>query len=444
MVFSVSQWWRLESPSWDLGIFTQLARRYAHLEAPVVTVKGAGYNLLGDHFHPLLALLGVPYAIAPSALTVMLVQDLLFAVSVWVVAREAVRRHGAPVGSLVGASYAVSFGLVGAVAVQFHEIAFAVPLLALSLVALLRRRWPAAALWAAPLVLVKEDLGATVVALGLVLAWRARPDGRRAGWTGVALAAWGAVWLVVTQAVILPALNPDGEFAYADRLDLGAIARQPWLAVVHLVDDERKVATLLLLVAVTGLVGLRSPVLLVAVPTLLWRLWSPNYGFWGHTWHYSAVLMPIAFAALLDGVALARRSPRPWLRRYAGVSIAVAVTVAVMATPRLALGRFGEPSFWQPNPRATAAHLALDAIPAGASVETDPGLMNYLVDEHEVYWLGNAGNPVADYVLFDGSWAGSPASPDELAAWVADHHPGARYEVVHDDGGYLAARRTSP
>ena len=48
------------------------------------------------------------------------------------------------------------------------------PLLALSLVALLRERWLACALWAAPLVFVKEDLGLTVVALGLVLAWRSR------------------------------------------------------------------------------------------------------------------------------------------------------------------------------------------------------------------------------------------------------------------------------
>jgi hypothetical protein len=77
---------------------------------------------------------------------------------------------------------------------DFHEIAFAVPLLACSLSALVRRRPRAAAAWALPLVFVKEDQGLTVAAIGLVMiapqagrAWieadgvgnRARRRGRR-------------------------------------------------------------------------------------------------------------------------------------------------------------------------------------------------------------------------------------------------------------------------
>lgn len=442
VTFSWSQWRRLETPSWDLGIFTQLAQRYAHLQAPVVDIKGAGFNLLGDHFHPLLVLLGLPYRIAPSAVTVMVVQDLLLAWSVYVVAREAVRRLGALPGSLVGAAYAVSFGVVGAVAVQFHEIAFAVPLLALSLVALVRRRWWPAALWAAPLVFVKEDLGATVLVIGLLVAWLSDDD-RRALWLGRALAAWGVVWLVLTQAVILPALNPSGVFAYADRLDWRDLATHPWLLVTHLVDDWRKVITLLLLVAITGLVGLRSPVMLVAVPTILWRFWSGNDGFWGHTWHYSAVLMPIAFVALLDGVELAGRSPRAWLRSYSRSAVAVAVTVGALVAPQVALGQLGTPGFWHPNPREAAARGALAAVPAGASVEADVGLMNYLVDHHDVYWMGNKGNPAADYLVFDSAWSSGQKTPAALVAWATAHHPGATYTVTYDAGGYLVAERTS-
>ena len=57
---------------------------------------------------------------------------------------------------------------------DFHEIALAVPLLAFSLSALVRGRVRAAALWALPLVFVKEDQGFTVAAIG------ALPDLRRA------------------------------------------------------------------------------------------------------------------------------------------------------------------------------------------------------------------------------------------------------------------------
>ena len=51
------QFRNLVARSWDLGIFTQLARAYGELRAPIVPIKGDAVNLLGDHFHPLLVLL---------------------------------------------------------------------------------------------------------------------------------------------------------------------------------------------------------------------------------------------------------------------------------------------------------------------------------------------------------------------------------------------------
>ena len=45
------QFRNLVARSWDLGIFTQLARAYAELRAPIVPIKGDAVNLLGDHFH---------------------------------------------------------------------------------------------------------------------------------------------------------------------------------------------------------------------------------------------------------------------------------------------------------------------------------------------------------------------------------------------------------
>jgi hypothetical protein len=46
-VFSVTQWNLLDSPSWDLGIFTQLAKAYAGLDAPIVPIKSEGFNSSG-------------------------------------------------------------------------------------------------------------------------------------------------------------------------------------------------------------------------------------------------------------------------------------------------------------------------------------------------------------------------------------------------------------
>ena len=79
--YSLAQWRALVVPSWDLGIFTEAIQAYSRFEAPTVPIKSPGYNLLGDHFHPILALLGPVYRIFPSALTLLVAQDVLLAVS---------------------------------------------------------------------------------------------------------------------------------------------------------------------------------------------------------------------------------------------------------------------------------------------------------------------------------------------------------------------------
>lgn len=444
VTYSVLQWRRFESPSWDLGIFTQLARRYAHLEAPIVTIKGDGFNLLGDHFHPLLTVLGVPYRLFPHALTLLVVQGLLFAASTYVVGRHAVRLLGALQGTLVGAAYAVSFGLVGAVAAQFHEIAFAVPLLALSLVALLRERWLAAALWAAPLVFVKEDLGLTVAALGLVLWWKMRGRDTQRPSLGLWLTGWGFGWTVLSTAVLIPALNTQDQWDYGSRIDVVGIATHPWTAITLLVDNGSKIITLLLLVAITGFIGVRSPILLVALPTIMWRFYADNGYYYGHTWHYSAVLMPVAFAALLDGVLLARRSPRPWLRRYSLAAAPVAVAVAAMLVPQLDVARLGRPDeLWAQSDRAVEARQVLATIPDDATVETDIGLMSYLVDRTDVFYVGNANNPVPDYVLIDQYGGGWNPAPNDAAQYAQDRFAGTTFRIVYDAGGFQLAQRTS-
>ncbi|HEX8766718.1 MAG TPA: DUF2079 domain-containing protein, partial [Jatrophihabitans sp.] len=41
---------------YDLGIFDQALRNYARFRAPHVPLKGTDYNILADHFHPIIAL----------------------------------------------------------------------------------------------------------------------------------------------------------------------------------------------------------------------------------------------------------------------------------------------------------------------------------------------------------------------------------------------------
>lgn len=433
-VFSVTQWNRLSSPSWDLGIFTQLAKAYSGLGAPIVPIKGEGFNLLGDHFHPVLVLLGPAYAAAPSGLTVLIVQNLLFGLSVAVVARAGMRLLGSVAGIAVGTAYALSWGLQSAVAAQFHEIAFAVPLLALSLEAVLRRRVVSAVLWGGLLVFVKEDLGLTVIALGLVIAWRLRTA------AGLWLAVWGALWLIISVRLILPALNSSGQYDYSDRIDVGAMLSDPAAAVVDLVSGTAKHHTLLLLVLAGGFLFLRSSLSLVLLPTLLWRFASGQEGYWGPDWHYSAVLMPVLFLALVDGVHSLRRSRHAWTRGIAMAGVPAAVAACLVLVPSQKFGVLAEPHTYRQSDRWDAAHRMMDLIPEDSSVESGVVLMAYLVPEARVYWLGNT-NPAPEYLIVDAEdWSWGPVRPSDAEAHAEERYPGTDYTPVFSEAGYQLVR----
>ena len=433
---SVARYQRLDVRSWDLAIFSQAARSYRERGYPVVDVKGPGFNLLGDHFSPVIAVFGPLWAVVPSPVTLLVAQAVLLAVSVGVVLAAAVRHLGVTGGVAVGLAYGLSFGVVEAADFDVHEVAFAAPLLALAGSAYLRRDWRAVCLWAAPLLLVKEDQGLTLVAIGGVLVLS---GGRR--W-GFGLAVVGVVATLVVLLLVIPALNPDGGYAYWERLSGdgdgagGALLRAPLEAVWPPV----KIETLLLTFGVTGFLALRSPWALVAVPTLAWRFLSDESNYWGTDWHYSLTLMPIVFVALVDGVVRARDSSPSWLARYSAqvpsVALAVALALSLQAPWRdlVRSQTYGDPQ------REAAAARVLDRIPDGSSVATDVGLIAPLVPDHDVYFVGTDVGPdavVPDWVVVDTrlGWQTDPAT------WAEHQWPGTTWRPVAIDPEYLLARR---
>lgn len=54
-LFALERHRQFNTAGYDLGIFDQAVRRYAHFQAPIVPLKGMSYNIWGDHFHPIIA-----------------------------------------------------------------------------------------------------------------------------------------------------------------------------------------------------------------------------------------------------------------------------------------------------------------------------------------------------------------------------------------------------
>ena len=539
--YSLQQMKHWVTPSWDLAIFTQMAQAYSHFSVPIVPIKGPDFNLWGDHFHPILVLLGPIYALFPSPTTLLVVQNALVAFASFAIVRFTQRAFALAqkaelattgtaesaqnanlvkyrgviptiTGLLLGAGFALSFGVQQAIAAQFHEVAFAVPLLAMSLGYLVlasrvsgteRARYLAyACWWSLPIAFVKEDMGITVAVIGLIIfirtGWlstavdilmprlsagtpapmRTRMQQLYSSWARTPAVAestmvmmWGVFWSVVAVYVILPYFNSGGNFDYADKVNFSAALGDPFGSALQMLSNNTKLATLGLLLITGAVLWVISPLAAIALPTLAWRLLSTMESYWASTWHYSLVLMPVVFLALLDAVVRVRYGVVPAaipVRSGARVAdsasaqegdaaaepgrlSAMARRMPVWALPAVALFLAASPIFvpgsQQPlaslaNTQFTASALtttdqmkqdAVQKVPEGVSVASDLSILTQLIPGRTVYWIGHTGDPAPDYVVIDrrsNSWGGNP--PTNAAQYAADRygHSYAKYATV--------------
>jgi uncharacterized membrane protein len=444
---SILRYTHFSAMSWDNAIFVQEVRQYAHLHAPIVTIKGVGYNILGDHFSPIIAVLAPFYLVLPSTVTLLVGQAALFAWSVGIVSRTAAEVTTRAKGLAVGVAYGLSFGLQRAADVGFHEIAFGVPLMAMVLRNLVLKRWHQAAFWALPLVLVKEDMGLTVAVVGVVLLIN------RQWAVGALLAVFGPVMFLLTLNVIIPHFNIHGHYDYSANVPGGSIAKmlfsEPWHTLNTLIDPTVKLHTLGYLLAITGFLALRSPLVLLIVPTLFWRFTGSVEFYWGLDWHYSAVLMPVLFLAVVDGIQRSDGGRIEWLRSYAtkavipvvtAVSVTLCVVWALPITNAFSLATGGTP--YNPPSRVAMLQRADAMIPDGASVEANITLMDHLAPRTQLYWVGSGPTDAPDYLALDMSYGWSDPAPDP-AVYAKQLHPGATYDVVFNDQQFYVLKRVS-
>ena len=394
---------QLLTSAYDLGIYDQAVRSYSQWHLPFNSIQGPHFDVLGDHFSPVLALLAPLYWIHDSPTTLLVAQAALIAVGVVPLVRWAQQEIGLGAALVVGFGYGLSFGVANAVTFDFHEVAFAAPLLSFAAVALGRGRLTAAVLWAAPLVLVKEDLGLTVAVLGLLVAWRGKKV------LGLATAAGGALASALAVLVVIPAFNPAGR-----NTKVGKFGDSIFHQFTVLLSPDVKIVTLMLLLAPTAFLAVRSPILLLAVPTVLWRFLAVDTAYWGTQYHYGLVLMPVLFAAFVD-VLRRRPAGRPWY-------LAASLLVTVYLVPQNGFAPAFGSGLWHTDAATTATRQLLDRIPDGATVAASNQLVPQLTDQHPVTLIGRTPLAVSrpQFIVSETGVVGFPLGTQGQAAWLDD------------------------
>ncbi|WP_433326938.1 DUF2079 domain-containing protein [Spirillospora sp. CA-294931] len=446
--------------TYDLVIFDQAVRSYSRFDLPVAMVKGVhngfgpDFNVLGDHFSPILVLLAPLYWIHDGPGTLLVAQAVLLALASLLIWRYTERRLGAQAAYCAVGAYAVSWPIAEALNFDFHEVAF-IPLLT----ALIVERYDAgrrghAVLAACVLLLVKEDMGLFLVGFGVYLLTLRGQRRVGAAFIGGGLA---AAW--ISSRVLIAAFGGDNDYYWAygslgDDLPDAAVycLTHPWAVLEAFASPATKLDTLVLLVLPLMVLPLMSPLTLAVLPLLAERMMADRFGnWWEPRYHYNAFIIAVLVMAAVDGAVRlrrfepARRLARARWGRLRGRTLpALAIMLGMLATvPFFSFGELAEPGLYREGERDRAAARAVAAIPDGALVES-------------VNQIGPALSPRARVLLWDrrareAPWVVADVRKHAFPFTTVDEQRqrvtwllGRGYRAVFQAAGYVVLHRPGP
>ncbi len=440
---------RYLTTGYDLGIFDQAVRAYAHFQAPIVALKGADYNIFGDHFHPIIAVLAPLYWLWDDPVALLIAQAVLTAASIPVVYRFARRRAAERMSLLIAAAYGFGWPVQALIDFDFHEIAFATPLAALAIDALDRRDDRRLLLWCGLLLLVREDMGVLVAMIGLLRLAQRRPP----RWPAGVMIFGGLAMYLLTTAVIIPHFATGHAFAYNNQFGslgssvpaaIGTIVTRPWHAVAVFFTPAVKARTLALLVVPLGLLCFRSRYALLALPLLAELFFNSRHFLWTAMFHYSALPWVILVLAMIDGadrLGLFDEDRRAVLARRALAALLVATPLALIAFGgKMEVGRLthvrnsyrDQPADWQRSASAVVAWL-----PDNVCITADSRLAPHLT-RRDYTSVPQANTPRPDFYALDTfapDTGGNPPAPTPAAVFT--QAVAAGYHVAYRAGTFV-------
>ena len=478
---------RFLASTFDLVIFDQGIRGYAHFQAPISIARGvsdgegAHFMLLADHWSPVLALFAPLYWIHDRPATLLVAQGVLFALAIpplWAYTR---RQLGPGAAYFVCVAYALSLPVMEAVIFDFHEVAF-VPVLT----AVMVERFDAGRRWhgilaAVALLLVKEDMGLLVAGFGGYLLLTRRR------WTGLAFIAGGMAATWVATHLLIPAFGGSASFYWAYGQfgsTLGSallnVITHPLHALYVFITPWVKARTMIGLLAMFGFLPLASPMVVAVLPLLAERMLASGYPLWWQAkFQYDAFLVMMLCCAAVDGAArLQRRWPERWdklltyparrpawlrsaspggrppgaprdrgdpsartpLARPATIWAAAICAAALVYVPSSPFGSLLKPGFYGVNARTRAAAAAIAHVPAGVEVEASNNIGPRLSGRDTVLLLD--GTPrwapwvVGDTIGLDFPFC-TPSQQAQELAYLRAHG----YTQVFAADGYVVLHR---
>jgi uncharacterized membrane protein len=389
----------------DLAIFDQAVWHYSRFEAPAVSVRlNHQENLLGDHFHPIIALLAPLYWIVNRVEALLVGQALIVALSIIPIFLFTERRLGNRAAWLFTCSYSIYWGVQRTLEFEFHEVAFAVPLIAFAIYFIDLRKPKGYFACFILLLLTKENMSVQVAFFGIYLLLLKRYR------DGLISFAVGVITFPLIIKVVVPFFSGRRYFYWTyDALGtdltsaLKTMLRKPGLVLSLLTSPPVKLRTLWLIFSPFLFLSLCSPILVLFIPPLAERFLSDRPVFWGTLYHYNATIAPLVALAAADGLwrltKLLKAAPTA-RRAFVFVPSLAILLISLYLLMGLPLWRLTSTGFWRLNESDRDGYLALSVIPPNATVTAETCIATHLTHRRAVYIMSpTLRQPNADYII---------------------------------------------
>ncbi len=433
---------------YDLGIYDQTIWNLAHGRIWMTTLvyETGGYY---DHFEPILALIVPLYWLWSDVRVLLIVQALalgLGSLPIYLYARRRFRgwEYGNVLATVIAAAYLAYPALHNANLNDFHEVSLLPPLLGFALYGLLTGRPRVTWIFLALCLMVKEDFSVTFLMFGLYIAALGPVGFRRRD--GVLVAVVAVTWMLLVLYVFYPALTRGMPYPFVARRYpwLGdspesaakVLLTRPWIMLPYLVQTPKLMFLLRLFGPLLFLPLLGWPIIVLAIPVLVYLMLSNYEPQWSVQSYYNPPLLPTLFFGLI----LALEHIRRWIRSEAGQRARWPRVVQAGMIGLLVIGVAG--SYWldapgpgsrnfvaerfSAIPRVEAAQRILARIPADASVSAIWPLVPHLSQRQRIYTVLARPQMPTDYIVLEESPAAQGAPIYPFAA--ADGFP----PVYHD------------
>ena len=377
--------WRLHgrflTHALDLGYFDQILWSTANGHWFANTLKYP-WNFMGDHLSPILAFVAPFYWIWSDVRALLAVQTLALALAglpiYWLA-----RRMDDWLAPFILLAFYLNPAMHLISLSDFHEIALVTPFVSLAVYALVRRRYPLMMVSLFFALLCKEDIAILTLAFGVYLLF----DSRARGW-GIAISLFSLAWLALALQIIIPAFREEdgygsigARYGYLGTTPVEALrtlATRPGVPLAHLAQWDILLAfgRQLLPTGFTALLG--WPLFALSLPVFLYLQLSEEPSLYTlQEWHV-APLLPILFAAAIQGIGYLRG-------RWRVVAVGAMLVGSLWAFTQYSVLPHARTAQGTPPERAARIEAIIDRLSPEAVVSAQSDIVPHVSQRHEVY-----------------------------------------------------------